>query len=573
MLDPNPGVSQILEKLPSINSYALTVLTGVFLDPTAGPVSASRPAAVLLPSSLDRIRQIDNSATEDIYPNTELDALFLGVGWPSPNALPRNPWRASSTVNGSRRTLGNGTWASRRFMIQRATINLSPKDVRPVDPLVGAFEAALGQSTHDLQIKALQEVFSIWGEMIPLHAVAGASMAVTGILANGTALPCDVNVSSIQQEHRQYSLTEIVDRHLGTTACFERRHESRVEGGSSGALLSEGYEAWLRSIPDNPELWSIVKVYRAVPITDILSDQLQERIKKLFTGSIISRSPTVGQPTGSGFDGGVVAGPYSYASSNPQSQSDTLVLAPGEYVTDIFVWNHHDGWIMGIQFVKNTLELSPVYGLGDRESSSNHPPVLLAGNGKALLGISGAYTQDSLSQVKAVWRNDIILRRQRHTQTSFTGNTKGRVYNDLQHLADPSNARIVQITGRAEGAVASFRTSYVSVSSGSLIRSESPSHGWDVGPLQTITLEEGEYITSVRGSHNYGWMHQIQFITNKKEHPPFGTQVGNVEFNFSAPKTIDGRDMVLHYMAGTSGGCLHSVLLVWAEMPLPIEGA
>lgn len=52
------------------------------------------------------------------------------------------------------------------------------------------------------------------------------------------------------------------------------------------------------------------------------------------------------------------------------------------------------------------------------------------------------------------------------------------------------------------------------------------------------------------------------------EHSPFGADKGNVSFSIDAPKTIDGKDMVLHYMAGKHQGCVHSVLFVWAEMPL-----
>ncbi|KAH7332705.1 hypothetical protein B0J17DRAFT_153977 [Rhizoctonia solani] len=83
-----------------------------------------------------------------------------------------------------------------------------------------------------------------------------------------------------------------------------------------------------------------------------------------------------------------------------------------------------------------------------------------------------------------------------------------------------------------------------------------------------MALEQGEYITGVRGSHNHHWVHQLQFITNKREHSPFGADKGNVSFSIDAPKTIDGKDMVLHYMAGKHQGCVHSVLFVWAEMPL-----
>ncbi|KAH7332709.1 hypothetical protein B0J17DRAFT_154066 [Rhizoctonia solani] len=240
MLDPNPEVTRFLESVP--------LLTGVFLDPAAGPVAASRPAAVLHQSSTDKIRMIDNSVTEDLYSETELEAHYAGLGWPSLNKLPSRPWNAPTTMRGSQHKLQNETWALRRFMVQRATINLSLQDIRPVEPLVEAFETALGQETYDLQIQALQEVFRIWGEFIPLNAVAGAFMGVTGILNNGTSFPSAVSTSNSNAENQLYSLTEIVDRQLGTSGCFGRRLETRVQGGSSQALLTQGCSAWLRSI-------------------------------------------------------------------------------------------------------------------------------------------------------------------------------------------------------------------------------------------------------------------------------------------------------------------------------------
>ncbi|KAG8682444.1 hypothetical protein FRC11_014865, partial [Ceratobasidium sp. 423] len=350
-------------------------------------------------------------------------------------------------------------------------------------------------------------------------------------------------------------------------------------GGSSEALLSEGYEAWLKSAIGSPASWRIIKVNHAVPITEILEDQLRERVEQLYANSVILRSPSVGAPHSFGFDsainglraiekiilwfstckirdiavayaGGIVAGPYSFGISNHESQSDVFVLAPGEYVTDLFVWRHVDGWISGIQFVKNTLELSPIYGIRSQDYLAADPPVLLGGNGNVLLGISGAYTTDSLSQLQAIWRSDVVIRRQRYTQTSFIGGQTGSVFNDLQYLADPATARIVQITGRNKDSVASFRVTYESVSGGALVRSETPARGWDTGPMITMTLEEGEYITGVRGHRNDSGLQRIQFVTNKRTHPAFGADTGSTAFSIDAPKTRDGRDMVLHYMAG-----------------------
>ncbi|KAJ1300224.1 hypothetical protein OPQ81_005055 [Rhizoctonia solani] len=532
MFDPNLEPSQNLGKFP--------FLAGVFLDP---------------------LTEINESVTEDIYPANELDAHYAGLGWPSPNTLPTKPGDISALGYQLQGPLGTGMWASRRFMLQRAIINLSTEDLRPVEPFVEAVEVALSQETPILQIRALQKVFATWGEVIPLNMVAGACLAVTGILRDGTSLPNSI---------------------LPTN----------YPSGAKARVASSG-----RSVAEDHASWRVVKVQRVAPITDILSEKLRVKVQQLYTTSLIYRSPSVGAPHGFGFEGalhglrtierikiwfsdsrirdisvkyigGVVAGPYSFGISNPHTPSDEFILASGEYITDMFVWHHTDGWIAGIQFFKSSLECSPIYGIGDRELISTHAPVLLSGNRKALLGISGTYNADNICQVKAIWRGDVVIRRQRHTQTSFTGALHGFVFNDLQYLADPATSRIVQITARADSSLANLRTTYVSISGGALVRSETPARGTDIGPLQTVTLEDGEYIIGVRGTHNHMWVHQIQFITNKRELPTFGTDQGDVSFSFDAPKTIDGQHMVLHYIAGKACGCVHSLLFVWAEMPL-----
>ncbi|CUA74768.1 hypothetical protein RSOLAG22IIIB_05708 [Rhizoctonia solani] len=367
----------------------------------------------------------------------------------------------------------------------------------------------------------------------------------------------------------------------------------------SSQVFREGYDTWLKSVVDNPASWRIIKIVHAVPITEILTAQLRDRIEMLFTNSVILRSPSIGAPHALSFDGaangvqsiesitiwfstsrirdiavayagGTTAGPYSYGLSDHESQSDVFTLAPGEFITDVFVWSHFDGWIMGIQFVKSNLGLSPIYGIRTKDSITSQHPALLSGNGNALLGLSGAYTSDGLTQLQAVWRTDVIIRRQRHTQTSCIGGTTGYVFNDLQYLADPATSRIAQITARAGGkhGVAKFQTTYVSISGDALTRTETPLRGSDGGNLITMTLEEDEYIGGIRGHHNNHGIQRIQFITNRKTHPAFGAETGDIAFSFDAPKTSDGRDMVLNYMAGKSRGWLDAILFVWAEMPL-----
>ncbi|KAH7332706.1 hypothetical protein B0J17DRAFT_678485 [Rhizoctonia solani] len=424
MIDLNPEKSQVLDKFP--------FLTGVLLDPITGPFTMSRPVAVLRHSDPEKIIEMNESATEDTYSQNELDARYAQVGWPSPSRLPSRPGDVSSLQVSS--IVENETWASRRFMVQRVSVNLSAEDLRPVEAFVEAVEGALSQETLVLQIRAMRKVFATWGEVIPLNMVAGASLGVTGTLGNGTVLPnsaaADGPVST-----RSYNLADIVDQHLGTTGSFSKRLESRVQGGSSEVLLNDGYEAWLKTVAENPTSWRVVKIHRVAPITDILGDKLRESVERLFTNSLIYRSPSVGSPYGFVFDsttnglltidritvwwfewrirdisikyvGGAVSGPYSFAISHPETTSDTLVLAAGEHITDLFVWHHTDGWIAGIQFVKNGQECSPIYGIKDREPIATNPPVLLSGNGNALLGISGTYSPDNICQIKVMFDHE-----------------------------------------------------------------------------------------------------------------------------------------------------------------------
>ncbi|KAF8700490.1 hypothetical protein RHS03_06669, partial [Rhizoctonia solani] len=569
------------------------VLTGIFLDPITGPFAMSRPVATLRQTDNNHIIEINDSVTEDVYSQNELDARYAQLGWPSLSRLPSKPGDVSSF--GDQPTIGAEIWASRRFMVQRVSVNVAPEDLRPVEPFVEAIEEALGQETRVLQLKAFQKVFAVWGEVIPLNMVAGASLAVTGTLSAGTQLPDGAPPNSPPGD-RPYNLSDIIDRHLSTSRTFIRKLESRVQGGFSEALLNEGYEGWLKSVAENPASWTVVKVHRVVPITDILGDKLRRSVEQVFGNSLVYRSPSVGAPHGSGFEcdtkvlraierikvwysdsrirdisikyvGGAVSGPYSFGTLNPQSQSDDFILGSGEYITDVFVWYHVDGWIAGLQFFKTSLECSPIYGIKDRELITTHPPVLLSGNGNALLGFSGTFYSDSICQVKAVWRRDITVGRYRHTQTSFTGALHGFVFNDLQHLADPATSRIAEITARTENSLANLSTTYVSISGGAIVRSETPARGTDRGPLQTMILEDDEYIIR-QALYFTAIVIPFTYTFNAEEHPPFGTDKGDVTFDFKAPKNIDGKDMVLHYMAGKACGCVHSILFVWADKPL-----
>ncbi|CAE6437837.1 unnamed protein product [Rhizoctonia solani] len=184
MFDPNVLVQE--QKHQALGSFPF--LTGVFLDPVTGPFTLSRPVAVFKHTDTDKSVEINECTTEDIYSHNELDAHYAQLGWPARHGLPSKPGDIASPCE-NQSALRSDVWASRRFMVQRVSINLSPEDLRPVEPFIDAIEEALRQDTIAYQIRALQKVFATWGELIPLNMVAGASLAVTGILSDGRALP------------------------------------------------------------------------------------------------------------------------------------------------------------------------------------------------------------------------------------------------------------------------------------------------------------------------------------------------------------------------------------------------
>ncbi|KAG8738585.1 hypothetical protein FRC11_001296, partial [Ceratobasidium sp. 423] len=289
--------------------------------------------------------------------------------------------------------------------------------------------------------------------------------------------------------------------------------------------------------------WGMVKVTRVASILELLDDSLQAQVKQLYA-SLIFRSPCVGANQLFGFDGamnrgrhieeievgfsdlriesitvryngGVVAGPYG-ASGNP-TRSSRFSVAQDEGITDILVWEIDDQ-VSSIQLLESSGRASPVYG----------------------------YRQKQLSHV---------------------GGHDGSIWSDLMFLGHQSKSRITSITARAPGTgiLGGLQTTYASFADGLFTTQTTLIYGTDSGP--TVTWKPNEDITSVRGRHNGKSICELQFVTDLGENSPaFGQPVGDVDFSINAPKTREGKDMVLYGMAGTSDGSVNSIVFVWEEV-------
>ncbi|KDN34790.1 hypothetical protein RSAG8_12125, partial [Rhizoctonia solani AG-8 WAC10335] len=398
-------------------------LRGVSFNGPNGPYKCSRQVFRVQDDAVYSVQACQDISNEELYPANEVDAAYIHMGWPVPSALPARPWDVM--YQQPKATSGQGNWVSRRMVIHKWTVSLRKEDLVPVEAFINEVEEALKESGVADQMEALRGVFAAWGEMIALAAVIGCSLAATGTLGSKQTLTGDS--ATFRPPDRGPDLMQMIDHSLDITGNFERRFESRIQGGYPETFSNSGFNAWLTDASkiDNYSTWEVVKVNHAVPITDLLPKSLRQKVTRLFSYSnMIFRSPAVGSKIAFGFDGaslgvkdikqinvwhngavmqdisivytdGSAAGPYGFGTVPTNLMSDSFVLARGEFITDVFVWATSAS-INAMQFAKNTSQLSVRYGI---QNGAGDPSIFTAG-GNALLGLSGSFNAAYLTQIQ-----------------------------------------------------------------------------------------------------------------------------------------------------------------------------
>ncbi|QRW23783.1 Jacalin-like lectin domain protein [Rhizoctonia solani] len=563
-------------------------LRGVTFNGPNGPYKCSRQVSRLRSKAVYSLKCSSDISTEEFYPANDRDARYIHMGWPAPSELPTGPMDAMYRGPKSPPTADN--LVCRRMVIHRWTISLLAEDLEPVDEFTKAVEKALKESNAIDQHEALRDICAAWGEMIPLCAVIGASMAATGTLGSKQTLTGDS--ATFRPSDRGPDIMQMIDANLDITGNFERRFESRIQGGSPEIFSKSGFNPWLTNLADfdNCWTWEVVKVNRGVPIIDILPSKLRDQCARLLSQpNAIWRTPAIGAADPLTFNGaslgvkdikqidiwyntalvqdisfvytdGAVSGPYGFGKTN--KISDSFVLARGEFITDVFIWPYGAS-IPAIQFVKNTTQISPRYGA----SSGWGEPIISTAGGSALLGLSGSFNTAQLQQLQesgAVWRSDVKSDDYRAIATSSVGYGNGTMFNDYRFLGHPPTSRISAIEFRNTlQAIARFQASGDSTRNGTPIKETTPMRGTDAGNTDTWNLEEDEFITQVSGRYNGTAIYRLEFTTSKGITKRMGQEFGEW-FTVLPPK----KGMVLYYICGKTVGYIQTLTFVWGAPPL-----
>ncbi|KAG9094753.1 hypothetical protein FRC06_010509 [Ceratobasidium sp. 370] len=471
---------------------------------------------------------------------------------------------------------------------------MSAQDLDPTEELVQAISRALAIQSIPGKVMAMREVFNTWGEVVPLVAEVGISLAATGTVHPEQNLPPGPIVSRpLGPQHIPWT----VDAVLGVRDMFQRRLAWHTQGGDPQTLRDGGYTSWIQSastsITENSGNLAIVKMVRAVPIIDILDEHHRTQIRSLYSAtSTYSYSASVGPAAGTSFgdsaasprtirsikawfadeyvegilityENNVTAGPYGKCQG---THFDDFLVGHGEYITDLFVWADSQR-IKGLRLVKNTGQMSSHFGNSENTDDTD-PPQLLSNNTSVLAGLTGSYDATGITRLQAVWRNDIEIKNRWPTQTSFAGGNRcGRIFNDLEYIGDPYTARLSRITMRdgGLGPVVNLQTRYIWNGPSGVVGAETSVRGVEGAGQRraSFELDENEFIVQVMGTYEDGGICQIQFRTNKRTSPLFGnTNASPAAFDYTAPP-----GMRLYYLVGKSRGWVHSLLFVWAPIP------
>ncbi|CAE6498662.1 unnamed protein product [Rhizoctonia solani] len=552
-----------------------------------GPYTSSRQAAQVRANVFNSVRPSQAISTEEYYPADELEARNIHAGWPTLSALPGRPW---DIMNHDTKASTTGNWVSRRMVIHRYTVSLRSEDLEPSKVFVKEVEDALEQPSFAERMQALRRTCGVWGEMMPLDVVIGASLAATGTLApnqNLTGSP-----ATFRPDNRGPDVMQTIDKCLDITNHFDKRLESRVQGGYPEVFSKSGFDEWLTNTLniDNSSTWEIVKVNRAAPITDLLPQALRQKVQRLCS-SVLSRSVCVGYQVQLNFDGalqgikdikqitvwsdvvtvrdlsityvdGTVRGPYGYGKTN--QSYDSFLLSRDETITKVFAWATQ-GDVVALQFAKNTGQVSNIYG---PQPVTVENPHVLNGGGDALLGLSGTFNSTHITQIQPVWRGDVTEEQHRHTAVTHTGfysiNNLGTTFNDYGYLGNPYTARISQIRFRnvTNAYLAGFQVVYSFERAGRSLDQETPIRGVPSGLQETWTLGKDEFIKEVRVKRSSSGIAMLEFVTDKGTIKRMGQDVAE-EVVMKPPH----KDMVLYYIIGRSHTVLQWMSFVWGMPP------
>ncbi|KDN36065.1 hypothetical protein RSAG8_11087, partial [Rhizoctonia solani AG-8 WAC10335] len=546
-------------------------LRGIRVDSNDAPQTLMRQVATFVEDGTPIVQEINDFVTETITTKTQRQTNYIHHGWSIAAASATSPW-ISSRIAANNQHNSEGTWVTRRALVQRLRVRVAPRDLVPAAEFTAEMEAALKQSTIFKRFEAVYQVFHDWGDVVPLEIEMGASLAFTDLEANMSQLPA---IATWTNTH-----------YLATI----RTARTTSQGGAA---------YWDKDIMISltrfmaPRDWRQIRISEVMDTTRLLPVEIQYRLSQLYTqrlscAPVIARGDDSKTHDDTPFISMDVSSvtvyatahirsiTFSYAdkvTSSKHEGSDTggseheFVLTDGEHITEMLVWK--GDWVYGLQFVTNFGRCSLHFG------GNWGIPTMARSRGGVLVGAASLIKKDqAVFRFQAgIWRHDIIdtIPKEEDLHSDYFGSQYGKPFND-RGIVRNSDIAISKIDLGCGSVIDSLQVTYHD-SWGHEIQTER--HGGLGGRKNQFVLEPGEHIpgehiVSVSGRYDDRQITQMTFVTDKgRSSDVFGQGNSTGEsrpFSVASPKDNEGKRMRLQYVCGKSEANLNGIMFAWTPM-------
>ncbi|KAG8743790.1 hypothetical protein FRC10_011419 [Ceratobasidium sp. 414] len=116
--------------------------------------------------------------TEVIPTDNLRSSNYVHHGWSIAAATTLTPWIASRIARGGQAN-PSGQWTTKRTAIQRLALDIPPEDLILAPKFEAAIRIALGKPTTLEKFQALDKVFQLWGDVLPVVFELGALLAIS----------------------------------------------------------------------------------------------------------------------------------------------------------------------------------------------------------------------------------------------------------------------------------------------------------------------------------------------------------------------------------------------------------
>ncbi|KAG8743392.1 hypothetical protein FRC10_012118 [Ceratobasidium sp. 414] len=483
------------------------------------------------------IEDRDIIMSETISTQTSRDSNYIHQGWSITAAATVPPWTASRIAQNLQAD-GDGRWTTKRTIVQRLALDIPPRDLIAVPEFEADIQAALGKPTAFDKFRALDNVFHIWGDVVPIVFELGALLAISDTDPMFTQLPNRASGSGIYQHIRLPGLTS---GYVPTQALKYSNGRLEIasfyEGGDT-SVTPDDIVAWL-SMEVHPSKWAQARIVRVISTTELLRNDLKKEIEALYSGLLSYYPPVLeGNSMGStSFDGtphalnpirSIIIHADSLVDSlatvcsngtglvqhgGPGGEEQIFCLRHDEFIVEVVVWTDQET-TCGIQFVTNKGRISPHYG------GNGGAPSILNCEGGALAAFSGKvkrhsyWKKDMIYRIQTIWRHDVVpvgLTRG-HSYSTFFGGTGGTPFNDWPYHHSSDTIYVSGITVHSGKYIESIQATYTY--EGQYLASKGLCHGVKSDLTQSFTLRPGEHFVKVQGRCD-NWIVQLCFITNR----------------------------------------------------------